>query len=543
MGKKQTYKELEKRIKELETKALESKQSEEALKELQRYTHGLIEINLDALVTISAEGKITDINHATELITGISREEIIGTDFSNYFTEAETANRGYQQVFRDGYVRDYPLEIKHRDGRIIPVFYNASVYKNAQGRVTGVFAAARDMTEIKRAEEQIKEYSQKLEEMVKEKTRALYDSEKSRDKIDGILKSIADGLIVTDIYNRIVLMNRAAEDMLDVHFSEVIDRPIDVAIKDETLRNLFKTSLEEREPGYQFDFELPGENSKDPRIIRARTSEIKDTAGNQTGIITIIHDVTLERKVDRMKTEFISAAAHQLRTPLTSLQGFSEILMTRDNIKKEQQKEFISHINKQSVNLANIINDLLDISRIESGMEFTLHKVSCDINEIIRKTVKYFQVAEPERQFDIILPKEPLELVADKDKIGQVLENILGNAVKYSPEGGSICLTAKRIADFGLQNSELEGHEKEFALRTPQSAIEISVADQGIGMSSDQVEKIFDKFYRVDVSNRAVPGTGLGMSIVKNYVEAHGGKVWVESELGKGTVVKFVLQI
>lgn len=385
-------------------------------------------------------------------------------------------------------------------------------------------AAQQELTERKQAEEKLEDYSKNLERMVEERTkklrRALFDTEEARDKIDGILKSIADGLIVTDVYTRIILMNRTAEDLLGVRFSEMIDRPIDVAIKDETLRQRFKTSLEEREPGYQFDFELPGENSKHPRIIRARTSEIKDKAGKQTGIISIIYDVTLERKVDRIKTEFISTAAHQLRTPLTSIQGFSEILMTRDNIKKERQKEYISYINKQSVNLAKIINDLLDISRIESGREFTLHKVPCNINEIISEKVKYFQASYPERQLDIVLPKEPVELKVDKDKIEQVLENILDNAVKYSPEVGDICLTAKRIAE---------------------SEIEISVADQGIGTTPEQAEKIFDKFYRADVSDAAISGTGLGMSIVKYVVEAHGGKVWVESELGKGTTVTFVI--
>ncbi|MEA3427655.1 MAG: HAMP domain-containing sensor histidine kinase, partial [Thermodesulfobacteriota bacterium] len=190
-----------------------------------------------------------------------------------------------------------------------------------------------------------------------------------------------------------------------------------------------------------------------------------------------------------------------------------------------------------------IINDLLDISRIESGIGFTLHKVSCNINEIIRERVKYFQASYPKRQFDIILPQEPVEVKVDKDKIGQVLENILSNAVKYSPEGGEIRLSTERIADCGFRNAELEEREKESTLRTPQSAIEISVADHGMGMSPEQVGQIFDKFYRADAFDAAISGTGLGMNIVKNYVEAHGGKVWVESELGKGTVVKFLLKI
>jgi len=153
----------ERLIKKLESKVLDMekanralRESEEVYKESQQFTRGVIEANLDAWVTISAEGKITDVNQATELITGLSRKEIIGTDFSKYFTDTEAVRKGYQKVFRDGYVRDYPLEIKHRDGKIIPVLYNASVYKDAQGRTAGTFAAVRDITEQKLAEEEKK---------------------------------------------------------------------------------------------------------------------------------------------------------------------------------------------------------------------------------------------------------------------------------------------------------------------------------------------------------------------------------------------------
>lgn len=146
----------------------ERKLAEEAVKEAQHYTRGLVDANLDALVVISAKGKITDINIASELITGVPRKEIIGTDFLNYFSVPDAARKGYQQVFRDGYVRDYPLEIKHRDGSVTPVLYNASVYKDAQGNVAGVLAAARDITERRRAEEQIKASLKEKEVLLKE---------------------------------------------------------------------------------------------------------------------------------------------------------------------------------------------------------------------------------------------------------------------------------------------------------------------------------------------------------------------------------------
>jgi len=346
------------------------------------------------------------------------------------------------------------------------------------------------VTERKKAEEKIKEYSENLERMVEERTRelnrALYDTEQARDRIDGILKSIADGLIVTDLYNRIILMNRAAEDLLGVRLSEVIDRPIDFAIDDRTLRERIKNTLNKKQEGYEFDFELPEDGAEPPRIIRARTSMIKGKTGKHTGIITIMHDVTHEREVDRMKTEFISTTAHELRTPLTSIRGFSEILLRRDDIRKKERIKFLTYINDQSVNLTNIINDLLDISRIESGLGFSLSKAPCDIAEIIRDAIRHFREQSSGCRFEVMLPKEHVELNADRDKIEQVIQNIISNAVKYSPEGGVI----------QVKGALQEDH------------FEVSVKDQGIGMTPEQVGRVFEKFYRADASNTAIPGTG-----------------------------------
>jgi len=324
---------------------------------------------------------------------------------------------------------------------------------------------------------------------------------------------------VTDIYNRVVLMNRAAENLLGVRFSEALVRPIDFAIKEKMLREKVRETLDKKTTGYQFDFELPTDVPDHPRIMQARTSVIHDKEGKETGIVTIIHDVTHEREVDRMKTEFISTAAHELRTPLTSIQGFSEILLMREDLKAEEKKKYLGYINKQSVGLARIINDLLDISRIESGGGFSLNKVLCNAGEAIKQIIPYFQEQYQKHRFEMILPKESLDLFCDKEKMGQVLKNLLSNAAKYSPEGSLIRVTGETSGDH----------------------YQMTVEDQGLGMTPVQVENIFDKFYRVDSSNAAIEGTGLGMTIVKYIVDAHGGKVWVESELGKGTVVTFTI--
>jgi signal transduction histidine kinase len=163
-----------------------------------------------------------------------------------------------------------------------------------------------------------------------------------------------------------------------------------------------------------------------------------------------------------------------------------------------------------------IIRDLLDISRIESGLGFTLSKAKCNAVDTIKNTVPYFQDTSSRHKIEVVLPAEPVEVFMDNDKIEQVLRNILSNAIKYSPEGGVIRVVGEVCKDF----------------------FQISVEDQGIGMPPDQVEKVFEKFYRTETSDSAPEGTGLGMTIVKYIIKAHGGKVWVESELGKGTTVR-----
>jgi len=531
---------LEKKLIDLEKEIAKRKRSSEELRESEERFRSVVETANDAIVSIDARGNIVFWNHVAESIFNYSMDEIIGQPLTLIMPERfrESHQKGISRVIsteKSNYLgKTFELVGLRKDGSEFPLELSVATWK--AGEETFFTGIMRDISERKQAEKEIREYSENLESMVEERTRelnrALYDTEEARDKIDAVLKSVADGLIVTDIYNRVILMNRAAEDLLGVRFSEVIGRVIDFAIRDETLKDRVKTTLDKKKEGYEFDFELPGEDTKHPRIMRARTSVIEDNTGQHTGIITIIYDVSHEREVDRMKTEFISTAAHELRTPLTSIQGFSELLLTRKDLKEEEKEEFLSYINKQSVNLAAIVNDLLDISRLESGLSFLLNKEKCVVGDAIKRIIPYVQGMSSKHKLEVVLPEEPVELLADKEKMEQVLKNLLSNTVKYSPEGGIICLTAKVIA-------ELTDAEENSEICTPHSAIEISVADQGMGMTPEQIDNIFEKFYRVDASTSAIEGTGLGMTIVKHIVEAHGGKVWVESELGKGTTVTF----
>lgn len=470
----------------------------------------------------SPEGRMIFVNDAGIKLVGLDKrgKALPDTIFEYFFENDLTFMR---EVILPAMIRKglWKGEIRFRrfgDGTAIPVELSAfTIVSQETGDVLALAMVCRDISEIKKYQDNL---GRMVEERTEELRRALRDAELSRDRIDGILRSVADGLIVTDRHNRIILMNRSAEDLLGVRTDELIGKHIDFAIHDKTLQEKVEEPFLKRETGHQFDFTLPGADSDYPRYIRGHTSTIFDREGGRTGTVTIIYDVTHEVEIDRMKTEFISTAAHELRTPLTSIRGFSEILLTK-KLAPEENRKFLTYINEQSIKLGNIINELLDISRIESGRGVTLNKASFRMGDAIKKVVYYFEGITRIHIFDIELSAEPVELYADNDKMEQVLKNILGNAVKYSPKGGHIKIKDKVVNGY----------------------YQVTVKDEGIGMTPEQVNRIFDKFYRADISDSAIEGTGLGMTIVRYIIDAHGGDVQVKSRYGKGTTVSFTLPL
>ncbi|MEA3427658.1 MAG: cache domain-containing protein [Thermodesulfobacteriota bacterium] len=247
-------------------------------------------------------------------------------------------------------------------------------------------------------------------------------------------------------------------------------------------------------------------------IVKERTKELELT----------LHNTEKERdKIDRMKTELISTAAHELKTPLTSIQGYSELLISRDDIQEKERKEFLTYINERSRHLAAIINDMLYISDSESGTGLQITKQPVDMAELIRESVSTFQERYPDRLFKIDLTEEKDSISLDREKMGQVLENLLSNAVKFSSSNTAVTIRGEKTDKY----------------------YEVFIEDEGIGMTAEQADKIFDKLYRADMSSTAVEGVGLGMTIVKYIIEAHNGTIHVKSRHGKGTVVNFLLKI
>ena len=257
-------------------------------------------------------------------------------------------------------------------------------------------------------------------------------------------------------------------------------------------------------------------------LVANRTCELRET---NTRLQEEIHQRQLVEEElqqrNRYKSEFISIASHELRTPLCSILGYSELLTAPGQFKDEEVREFLQIIQEKAEELEAIIDDLLDLSRVESGHPILLNKTNHEISQLIRHEVTLLQKISIRHQFHITFAEEPFELQIDVEKFVRVLENLLSNAVKFSPNGGTIVINAQRQGVF---------HQ-------------FSVSDDGIGMTPDQMNKVFGKFYRADRSNSAVSGLGLGMSIVKQIVETHGGRIWVQSEPGLGTTVSFTLPI
>lgn len=268
------------------------------------------------------------------------------------------------------------------------------------------------------------------------------------------------------------------------------------------------------------------------RLIGWNTILVRDRPGKITSCASIGEDITERRRAeeilrrsDQMKNEFISIAAHELRTPLTSILGYAELLLQPEQFgafTPAQRREFLLEIYDKGAVLAEIVNELLDLTRIESGQPIPLELSPCSLDEILQKEVHNYQLHYAGHRFALTLAEScPVDILIDRHKMEQVMENLLSNAVKYSPSGSLIQVTGRRQGDDYL----------------------VEVTDEGIGMHAEQVARMFDKFYRADSSDTAASGLGLGMSIVRGIIEAHGGEIWVNSNPGRGTKVSFRLPV
>ncbi|WP_416827922.1 cell wall metabolism sensor histidine kinase WalK [Ectobacillus polymachus] len=341
-------------------------------------------------------------------------------------------------------------------------------------------------------------------------------TESERRKLTSVLSHMTDGVIATDRNGYIILLNDPAEKMLNVSRETALDQPIleILGIQDEyTLDNLF-----EEPDSVLLDFSTRDETY----MLRASFSVIQKETGKANGLIAVLYDVTEQEQINGERREFVANVSHELRTPLTTMRSYLEALS--DGAWKDPNiaPNFLTVAQDETERMIRLVNDLLQLSKMDST-EYVLMKDWVDFTEFFNNIIDRFEMSKDQNvNFKRAFSKKERFLKIDEDKLTQVLYNIISNALKYSPEGGTVT----------------------YRLRDRGDLLEVSISDQGMGIPKENVDKIFDRFYRVDKArSRKLGGTGLGLAIAKEMIQAHGGKIWAKSEEGKGTTIYFTLLI
>ncbi|MEQ2465397.1 cell wall metabolism sensor histidine kinase WalK [Niallia hominis] len=339
-------------------------------------------------------------------------------------------------------------------------------------------------------------------------------TESERRKLSSVLAYMTDGVIATDRKGRIILINEPAAKMLDVSRETVLSEPI-INLLDLNGKYTFEELLEERESVI-----LDYSTHYEPYILRANFSVIQKETGFVNGLITVLHDITEQEKIDMERKEFVANVSHELRTPLTTMRSYVEALYDGAWKDEELAPKFLNVTQNETERMIRLVNDLLQLSKLDSR-DYQLNKELVDFIVFYNRIIDRFELTKQQNvSFIRKLPKKAAFVEIDEDKLTQVLDNIISNAMKYSPEGGNIT----------------------FSIKEQEQQIIVSVSDNGVGIPKENIDKIFDRFYRVDKARtRKLGGTGLGLAIAKEMVEAHGGRIWASSKEGKGTKISFTL--
>ena len=343
---------------------------------------------------------------------------------------------------------------------------------------------------------------------------------KQKIKMEAIIEGMAEGVIMTDEKGELVILNPAAHKMLGFKTNEsVTDKRLKAVIENIEKSKLLIRGTDLVEEELYTGIDLSG--SQTPGILHASYALVKDRNGEKLGHVTVLRDITMEKKVDKMKTEFISTVSHELRTPLSIIKEGISLVMDEIPGKINEKQARLLKISQDNIDrLVRIINDLLDISKIETG-KVELKRELINMKTLLTQVVASFGplVKEQGLELKVTVPEERIDIYADPDKIIQVLTNLMANALNFTMKG--------RV---------------NISVREKRDEVECLVADTGIGISKDNLSRVFDKFQQFDrCPNGGTKGTGLGLSIVKRIVEMHKGKIWVESEAGKGTKFTFTL--
>ena len=494
------------------------------------YARSLIEASHDPLVTISIEGKITDMNEALANITGLTRKDLTGTDFFDYFTQPQKAREVYQEVFAKGSVADLPLTLRHKKGKLTDVLFNGSVYKDDRGNVLGVVIVARDVT----AQKLLSNYSRSLIEASNDPLVTIsiqgkiMDMNKAQVDITGVAREKLTG---TDFFDYFTEPEKARRVYLDVFANESItDCPLTFRHVNGKLTDvLFNGSVYKDDRGKVLGAVVVARDITEQKRISTELTEAMVFAELATGIaeeakIKAESATLLAENAVKAKQQFLSNMSHEIRTPMNAIIGFTKVLLKTDL--STRQKEYLTAIKMSGDALIVLINDILDLAKVDAGkmvFEQIPFKMALSISAMLHlfETKIREKNLELEKEYDVRIPDV---LVGDPVRLHQIILNLVSNAVKFTSKG-RITVSARLLSEDGETVN-----------------IEFAVSDTGIGIEKSKINKIFENFQQATSgTSRLFGGTGLGLAIVKHLVEAQHGSIGVKSKIGAGSTFSFTL--
>lgn len=443
------------------------------------------------------------VNHAFEQITGYETHELLGYNCRLLQRDdvQQPAIATMREAVREGRACQVVVRNYRKNGEL---FYNdlaISPVLGPDGMLTHYVGVATDITDRIAAEQVLNLRTERL---------------------NAVFELSPDGFVVLDKRGEVSIVNPAFERMTGLLAADLVGQSLSV-FEDQLLARCQSREVHDSEGGALTGADGEAGQAATREVLHMHTPCTRTLLrrvrndGNDNETVMYFRDITHEQEVDRMKSEFLAMAAHELRTPMVSIFGFTELLLKRQ-FSDERRNDMLSTIHRQASVLINLVNELLDLARIESRRGKDFKRERLQLQPIIEATLAGLLIHNDARKVDVSLPAEPILVDADREKLSLAVTNVLSNAYKYSPEGGDITL-------------DLVWRDRSGRLECG-----IRVTDHGIGMTPQELEKLFDRFFRADTSGK-IPGTGLGMTIVKEIVELHGGQVGVSSEHGVGTTV------
>lgn len=366
---------------------------------------------------------------------------------------------------------------------------------------------------------EMRELSGALRELGERSNTRLSRIKEENARLEAVLAGMAEGVMVTGVSGRILMTNPSFRSMFGADDWCIGKRPIEI-IRSHELQEAVDTAFKSDDPDRMtgvLEIVLPNTG----QTLQIQLAPVR-VDHNVLGMVAVFHDITALRRLERVRRDFVANVSHELRTPLTSIKGYTETLLDGALDDPKAVERFVQSIHKHAIRLQALVEDLLNLSRLESRGA-ALKRRPCDLGPLVQRALESLEhlfAGKRQRLETDIQPAPPV--MANTELMEQVLVNLVDNAVKYTPEGGTIRV---RLYDQG-------------------SNLHLEVEDTGVGIPSDALHRIFERFYRVDrARSRQMSGTGLGLSIVKHVVEIHGGRVWAESEVGRGSTFHVVLPV